>query len=69
VRFVSVQGGGTLGSTDSKGTVPKDNPKVPQEMLATIYRHLGVDTSVPYTGNAGRPLPVLPCGRPVDELF
>lgn len=64
-----VQGGRVVGSTDSKGAVPKDNPKVPQDVLATIYRHLGVDTSVSYTDNAGRPLPVLPCGRPVDELF
>jgi hypothetical protein len=49
--------------------VPKDNPKVPQDVLATIYRHLGVDTGLSYSDNSGRPLQVLPCGRPVDELF
>ena len=64
-----VQGGRTIGSTDSKGTAPKDNPKVPQDMLATIYRHLGVNTTAEYLDNAGRPLPVLPCGKPIDELF
>ena len=64
-----VQGGRVVGSTDSKGTVPKDNPKVPQDVLATIYRHLGVDTNQSYLDNSGRPLQVLPAGRPIDELF
>lgn len=64
-----VQGGRVVGSTDSKGTVPKDNPKIPQDVLATIYRHLGVDTNQSYLDNSGRPLPVLPAGRPIDELF
>lgn len=64
-----IQGGRVVGSTDAKGTVPKDNPKVPQDVLATIYRHLGVDTSVSYVDNSGRPLAVLPCGHPIDELF
>lgn len=64
-----IQGGRIVGSTDSKGTVPKDNPKVPQDVLATLYRHLGVDSSASYLDNSGRPLTVLPCGRPIDELF
>jgi hypothetical protein len=64
-----IQGGRVIGSTDAKGAVPKDNPKVPQDVLATIYRHLGVDTGLSYSDNSGRPLQVLPCGRPVDELF
>lgn len=64
-----IQGGRIVGSTDSKGTVPKDNPKVPQDILATIYRHLGVDVDSAYLDNSGRPHPVLPCGRPIDELF
>ncbi|MDB5334876.1 MAG: hypothetical protein JWN70_495 [Planctomycetaceae bacterium] len=64
-----VQGGRVVGSTDSKGSVPKDNPKIPQDVLATIYRHLGVDTNQSYLDNSGRPLQVLPAGRPIDELF
>lgn len=64
-----VQGGRIVGSTDSKGMVPKDNPKCPQDVLATVYRHLGVDPDVNYVDNSGRPHPVLPCGRPLDELF
>ncbi len=64
-----VKGGRVVGSTDSKGSVPKDNPKIPQDVLATIYRHLGVDTNQSYLDNSGRPLQVLPAGKPIDELF
>lgn len=64
-----VQGGRVVGSTDAKGAAPSDNPKTPQDVLATIYRHLGVDTGVSYFDHSGRPLQVLPCGRPLDELF
>lgn len=64
-----IVGGRIVGSTDANGTQPKDNPKCPQDVLATIYRHLGVDTSVQYRDHAGRPHAVLPCGAPVEELF
>ncbi|MCA9153977.1 MAG: hypothetical protein KDA38_04285 [Planctomycetales bacterium] len=47
----------------------KDNPKHPQDVLATMYRHLSVDTKVAYPDHAGRPIPVLPYGEPIDELF
>ncbi len=64
-----VKGGRTVGSTTSKAEAPKDNPKIPHDVLATIYRHLGVDTSAHFLDNAGRPNQVLPVGRPIDELF
>jgi len=64
-----VQGGRVVGSSDSKGGEPADNPKTPQDVLATIYRHLNVDTSLNYEDHAGRPHPVLPSGKPIDELF
>jgi hypothetical protein len=38
-----VKGGRVVGTSDSKGAFPKDNPKSPQDILATIYDHLGVD--------------------------
>ena len=64
-----VQGGRVIGSSDQHAAVPKDNPKIVQDVLCTAYRHLGVDTTVQYTDHAGRPHPVLPCGNPVLELF
>lgn len=64
-----VQGGRAIGATDSHAAIVKDNPKHPQDVLATMYRHLGVDTRVAYPDHAGRPIPVLPFGEPIDELF
>jgi hypothetical protein len=64
-----VKGGRVVGASDSQGALPKDTPKLPHDVLATIYRHLGVDTKVQYTDPTGRPHPVLPEGSPIDELF
>ncbi|MDA1051671.1 MAG: DUF1501 domain-containing protein [Planctomycetota bacterium] len=64
-----VQGGRIVGSSDAKGAFPKDNPKTPQDVLATIYDHLGVDIRKQYLTSAGRPISVLPHGEPIRELF
>jgi uncharacterized protein (DUF1501 family) len=63
-----VQGGRVVGESDAHGAFPKANPKSPQDVLATLYRHLGVDVDAQYSNAAGRPSPVLPSGRPIDEL-
>jgi len=63
-----VRGGRVVGESDSRGAFPRANPKTPQDVLALMYRHLGVDVSVSYADNTGRPHPVLPSGRAIDEL-
>ncbi len=65
----AVKGGRVVGSSDSKGAFPLANPKTPQDVLATIYQHLGIDTQFSYLNNAGRPIAVLPHGKPITELF
>jgi uncharacterized protein (DUF1501 family) len=64
-----VQGGRVVGSSDANGAFPRENPKTPQDVLATIYQHLGVDTRQQYLNAAGRPISVLPSGQPIAELF
>jgi hypothetical protein len=64
-----IQGGRVVGASDEKGAYPKDNAKDPQDVLATMYHHLGVDIHAEYYDRAGRPFPVLPFGRRIDELF
>lgn len=64
-----IQGGRVIGSSDSKGGEPRDNPKHPTDVLATIYRHLNVDPTVNYEDHTGRPHPVLPGGSAISELF
>jgi hypothetical protein len=64
-----IKGGRVIGSTDAKAEVPRDNPKERNDVLATMYRHLGIDTAKNYLDLAGRPFAVLPSGKPIDELF
>jgi hypothetical protein len=64
-----VVGGRVVGASDGKGAFPRSNPKPPHDVLATAYRHLGVDTSLQYENHAGRPIAVLPYGTPIEELF
>jgi hypothetical protein len=63
-----VRGGRVVGESDSRGAFPRANPKIPQDVLALVYRHLGVDVTQTYTDGTGRPHPVLPSGRPIEEL-
>jgi hypothetical protein len=60
--------GQVVGSTNRKGDEPRDRPLSPCDLLATWYRHLGVPLDTHFTDATGRPIPVLPEGRPIDEL-
>ncbi len=64
-----IQGGRVVGVSDDKGAEPAENPKTPQDVLATMYRHLGIETAAQYTDHSGRPHPVLLSGKPIDEFF
>ncbi|MFO0948158.1 MAG: DUF1501 domain-containing protein [Planctomycetota bacterium] len=68
-----VAGGGlrmgqVVGATNSKGEFPKHRPLTPKDLLATIYRHLGIDPRVNLYDHTGRPIPILGEGTPIEEL-
>jgi hypothetical protein len=60
--------GQVVGSTDSKGGHPKDRPLSPKDLLATMYRHLGVDYRHEFKDLSGRPIPILNEGEAIREL-
>jgi len=69
-----VSGGGlrmgqVIGATNSKGEYPTQRPLTPQDLLATIYRHLGIDCGHEFIDFAGRPIPILSDGEPIRELI
>ena len=64
-----VKGGRVVGTSDAKGARPKDLPKYPHDVLATIYRHLDMDLTQQALDYGGRPHAILPQGNPIDELF
>lgn len=70
---VLVSGGGmqtgqVIGATTSKGEYPIDRPLDPNDLLASIYRFLGIDTEITYPDLQGRPMPILPTGRAIPEI-
>ncbi len=64
-----LQMGKVIGSTNSKGEEPKDNPLTPNDLWATVYRHLGIDYERSFNDHSGRPLPILPDGKPIAGLI
>ena len=60
--------GQIVGSSNSKGEVPADKPYRPENVLATLYRHLGIDTNTTFPDLSGRPRYLLEKPELVQEL-
>jgi len=60
--------GQVVGATNSKSEYPTVDPVTPQDLLATVYRHLEIDFRRELLNFAGRPVPILPHGRPIAAL-
>jgi hypothetical protein len=63
-----LKGGQIIGSSNSKGEVPKDRPLRPSDVLHTLYGVLGIDPALQFVNNAGRPIPILNDGTAIPEL-
>jgi hypothetical protein len=61
--------GQIVGSTNSKGEHPADRPLTPNDLWATVYRHLGINSDDSFPDHRGRPMPILPFGDPIAELL
>jgi hypothetical protein len=61
--------GQVVGATNSKAEYPTQDPVTPQDLLATVYRHLGIDYRHEFLNFAGRPVPILPYGKPIAALI
>lgn len=73
VQCALLAGGGLrmgqiVGASDSKGGYPKERPLTPQDLLATMYRHLGIDPRQEFLDLTGRPIRILGSGEPIREL-
>ncbi len=64
-----IAGGQIIGATDRRGEDVIDRKVGPQDFLATIYRHLGIDYEhVTIPDRLGRPFPIVTNGRAIPEL-
>jgi hypothetical protein len=70
---VLMSGGGLrmgqmIGATDRHGAYPTSKPYSPGDVLATIYRVLGIDWRHEFHDLAGRPVKILSNGQPIAKL-
>ena len=61
--------GQVVGESMSKADVPKTNPIRPQDLMATVFHHLGFDPKTQFVNQGGRPVFVLEQGLPISELI
>jgi hypothetical protein len=71
---VTMGGGGiktgmVVGSTNERAEMPKERPIRVEDVAATVYHALGVDTDKEYMSPQNRPIKVNYDGEPVKELF
>lgn len=60
--------GQVIGETDAHGGQSKGRPYTPSNVLASLYRHLGIDPAVTIPDHNSRPMHVLDDREPVREL-
>lgn len=60
--------GQVIGATNRLGESPIERAAQPQDLLATIYRFLGINPRHEFVNRSGRPIPLLPFGEPIAEL-
>jgi hypothetical protein len=63
-----VKTGEVVGSTNALGEYVTDSPVSPQDLAATIYHALGVPLHTWYRTPEGRPVELVPEGKPVRQL-
>jgi uncharacterized protein (DUF1501 family) len=70
---ILVSGGGmrhgqVIGSTNSRGEHPASRELTPNDLWASVYKHLGIDQDATIVDPTGRPQHLLPFGAPIREL-
>jgi hypothetical protein len=75
IMSMSLAGGGlrhgqVIGASEPDGGIIKERPVTPQDLAATIYRHMDVPLDSVYYDHRGRPRPIVDNnGQPIRELF
>lgn len=64
----SLKTGQVVGATDRRGERPASRPYTPQNVLATVYHHLGINPATTLNDLHGRPVPLLDDRRRIEEL-
>jgi uncharacterized protein (DUF1501 family) len=63
-----VKKGEVVGATNALGEFVIDSPVTPQDLAATIYHALGIPLHTWYRAQDGRPIELVPTGKPIRQL-
>jgi hypothetical protein len=64
-----IKRGEVVGATNALGEFVVDSPVSPQDLAATIYHALGIPLDTWYRAQDGRPIELLPDGKPIRPLI
>jgi uncharacterized protein (DUF1501 family) len=64
-----IKTGQVVGATNQLGEFIIDNPIGPQDLAATIYHALGIPLHTWYRSQDGRPVELIPEGKPIAQLI
>lgn len=71
---VLVSGGGLnmgqiIGKTDDKAAFVQDRLLTPEDLWATVFKHMNIDPKAIIHDHSGRPMPLLPEGTAIKEFY
>jgi hypothetical protein len=74
VMSAMIAGGGlkmgqAIGASTARGEVPKDRRVTAPQVLATIYKAMGIDPGMTFPNGSGRPMYILEDREPISELL
>jgi hypothetical protein len=65
-----IKGGQVVGKTSADGTTVEERPIKVEDLLATVAKTLGIDTTKQNISNVGRPIRIVePTGNPIKEVL
>ncbi len=64
-----LRGGQVIGATNAKAEHPVRQALKPGDLLATVYKVMGIDVRQSFKDHSGRPHPILDEGKAIEEAF
>lgn len=64
-----VRGGQVVGESDDTAAGPRHEAISPDDVAASFYHNLGIDPTLEYDSDTGRPITLVRNGRLIDQLF
>jgi hypothetical protein len=64
-----LRGGTVVGATNARAEHPVERALTPADLLATVYKVLGIDPTLSFKDHTGRPIPILDDGKAIEEVL